>query len=204
MEDKRIIDYIKEIHNIAKSKGWWEKPIKIEDLILLSNCELSEAVEELRKGHSPNHVYYSGIMEPDGIVNNNKPEGFPIEISDILIRVFDYLGYVYETKALSDIGHHNSGLLFYSFDEIIENNFEETFKKVLDIYTLDERYHGDINQKLYYLGKELFKVEKYQDLVKVIVLILNLDYRFTLDLEDAMKIKIEFNRTRPYRHGKRF
>jgi len=200
MKDKRLIDYIKEVHNIAKSKGWWEKPIKIEDLILLSNCELCEAVEELRKDHSPNHVYYSGKMEPDGTVTNNKPEGFPIEISDMMIRVFDYLGYICEIK-----GAYNwNEIYFYSFDEIIENNFEETFKKVLDIYTLDERYHGDINQKLYYLGKELFKVEKYQDLIKVIILILNLDYRFTLDLEGAMKIKIEFNRTRPYRHGKRF
>jgi len=200
MEDKRIIDYIKEIHNIAKSKGWWENPIKIEDLILLSNCELSEAVEELRKGHSTNHVYWSDIIQSDGTVTSNKPEGFPIEISDILIRIFDYLGYICEIK-----GAYNwNGIYFYSFDEILEDNFEETFKKVLDIYTLDERYHGDINQKLYYLGKELFKVEKYQDLIKVIILILNLDYRFTLDLEGAMKIKIEFNRTRPYRHGKRF
>lgn len=47
---------------------------------MLAVGELSEAVEELRNGHAPGEIYYG----PDG-----KPEGFPVEIADCIIRLGD-------------------------------------------------------------------------------------------------------------------
>lgn len=51
----------------------------IEKLILAIG-EISEAVEELRAGHHPQDIYYNP-EKPD------KPEGFPIEIADTIIRL---------------------------------------------------------------------------------------------------------------------
>lgn len=48
--------------------------------LMLAVGELSEAVEELRAGHHPQDIYYNE-SKPD------KPEGFPIEIADTIIRL---------------------------------------------------------------------------------------------------------------------
>lgn len=46
----------------------------------LIGCEVAEAIEELRDGASPYETYYT-----DG----GKPEGFPSELADIIIRALD-------------------------------------------------------------------------------------------------------------------
>ena len=51
--------------------------------IALCHSELSEAIEELRDGHSPTEVYY----------NSTKPEGFGIELADTVIRIMHICGH---------------------------------------------------------------------------------------------------------------
>jgi hypothetical protein len=48
--------------------------------LLLAVGEISEAIEELRHGHDPLYRYY----REDG-----KPEGFPSEVADAVIRLID-------------------------------------------------------------------------------------------------------------------
>jgi len=77
-----------EIHQLAREKGWWDAydlPLTVDDVdiistkLMLTVSELSEALEELRNNHDPNDIYFKG----------EKPEGFPIEIADAVIRLMD-------------------------------------------------------------------------------------------------------------------
>jgi len=78
-----------QIHRTALEKGWWDPPyhnahdpIQISGKLCLIHSEVSEALEEIRM--APNHINNVRFRE-----NDNKPEGFPTELADIVIRVFD-------------------------------------------------------------------------------------------------------------------
>lgn len=79
----RINDLVNESYETAKSKGWHDVPREAGTVLLLVTSELIEAFEELRKGHHHNLIYFG---------DNGKPEGFPIEIADAIIRICDMCG----------------------------------------------------------------------------------------------------------------
>jgi NTP pyrophosphatase (non-canonical NTP hydrolase) len=76
-----IKEVAKEVHEVAKDKGWWDKKRSVGDCIALMHSELSEALEEYRK-HGSVYANYNGS---DG----SKPEGFVVELADCVIRIFD-------------------------------------------------------------------------------------------------------------------
>lgn len=79
----------KEIHKIAKSKGWYKKKPTVGELIALCHSELSEALEEYRKF---GEIYLSVITKDS--LQDNKPCGFSIELADCVIRILDMCEYL--------------------------------------------------------------------------------------------------------------
>jgi NTP pyrophosphatase (non-canonical NTP hydrolase) len=76
-----------EVHATAVEHGWWEGGIQtrsLGDQFANFHCELSEAWEEYRDGHSLTEIRLEESSE-----GNGKPEEFPVELADVLIRVFD-------------------------------------------------------------------------------------------------------------------
>ena len=79
----RIKDIQKEIHKVAKSKGWYKgKKRSIGELIALCHSELSEALEEYREDDS-------NLQDVLVMVDTNKPVGFAVELADVIIRILD-------------------------------------------------------------------------------------------------------------------
>lgn len=66
----------KKVHQIAKTKGWWEHNRNLGELIALMHSELSEALEYMRHGNpASDHIQdFSGVEE---------------EFADVIIRIMD-------------------------------------------------------------------------------------------------------------------
>lgn len=80
-----ISELVKQAHENATDKGWYDEPKTFGELIALCHSELSEALEDYRQGKGIGAVRFSGADE--------KPEGIPIELADVVIRVADMCGY---------------------------------------------------------------------------------------------------------------
>lgn len=71
-----------DIHQDNVDMGWWELPRDIHTFACLFNSELAEATEGIRKN----------------LMDDKLPhyENAPVEMADFIIRLMDYLGYVYK------------------------------------------------------------------------------------------------------------
>jgi hypothetical protein len=100
-----------EIHQIAVDHGFWEASTNIGEKIALIHSELSEALEEYRSGNMDlrraldlnpkidtmeQGEKYGGLrylsegkVVPPREWMIEKPEGFPVELADAVIRILD-------------------------------------------------------------------------------------------------------------------
>jgi NTP pyrophosphatase (non-canonical NTP hydrolase) len=87
---RTIARWQEEIHGLATSKGWWSDPDsgepvdpvrRIPEALCLVHSEVSEALEEYRRGKLDPYLGIGG-----------KPEGFAVEVADAVIRILDLCG----------------------------------------------------------------------------------------------------------------
>ena len=98
---KTINQLSKEIHENAKSKGFFDEPKNIGEMLCLIHSEVSEALEADRKGQYANVPSHDSYMEfwklkttdknalTETAYRNNIKGSFEEELADIMIRVMD-------------------------------------------------------------------------------------------------------------------
>lgn len=79
-------ELVEKSHANSVAKGFYEPPPTFAEQIALCHSELSEALEDYRKGLPPSETRYE-LGGP-----GRKPEGIPSELADVVIRVADMCG----------------------------------------------------------------------------------------------------------------
>ena len=174
----RIQELIDDIHKNAVEHGWWETARSKQEIIALINSEWSEALEESRAGHP---LVWLG--------EHDKPEGIAVELVDGVIRIFDYLGQM----GLPEIDEGDvEGL--YSHARLGSGTIDANLPEV--IAWLHLRTSETITNDLPILTR--------RQLLTAAMIALRWISDRGLDPIEVIRIKHEYNKTRPYKHGKLF
>jgi hypothetical protein len=173
-----------DIHDLAKSKGWWDKPRSELELDALIHSEIAEATEAVRDANIPPPIHQGRmscgrwIMPGMGKWNPSvKPEGEAIELADAAIRALDAMLFLAPGIPL------------------------DVIPPVVIRPTRPIEVHADLHEILV-LGKghpDYLQVTRLMNLVAAIVAYFD---RQGWKFEMIVRIKHDYNKTRPYRHGK--
>jgi hypothetical protein len=168
------------------SKGFDPTEGGVDRYLLLAISEICEAQNELRDGRDIWYIYYQPQHAP-GEVDMNlpaKPCGFPVEIADAIIRLLDIAG-----KFQIEVNLGN--VTAYKFDEAI------------DFYLL--RAAGFITECHFgVLANFLTSTRFSSNLNSAIALLVYLMLNKQVDIFKVIDEKLEFNKSRPPKHGRKF
>lgn len=204
-----LAEVTREIHENAKAHGWWDEEREAAEIYALIHSEWSEALEEYRAGR-PDRWFFCLDEEKVGICPNTacpltpdvpclkrepKPEGICVELIDGVIRIFDYLGMTGGAKEYTD-GTADCCL------EMQDEKGKEMFKEwqELSVPSLINLLHNEVCKIDILCAKE-FGLE-----TECFMGIASIAWRWIkgrgLDPMELLIEKHEYNKTRPYKHGK--
>ena len=168
----------KEAHAIAVAHGWWDEERTFGELIALVHSELSEALEAYRQ-YGDMLPRLRRFHQIDGWStgladeHGGQPVGVPSELADVVIRIVDMAEY-YEGTLTAEGG------------------------------TPEQASVGDwIALAHYWLSQAYGEVPRYRatNLNNCLVVVYRMIEHYGIDLDAAIEAKMEYNRTRSYRHG---
>lgn len=170
-------------YKIACEKGWWDGPPRsLAALTLLMQSENAEALEDFRANKALTEIWYEG--------EKRKPCGIPVELADTIIRICDFAG------------HHGIDLEA-AYEKTLppkdgkRGDFEEALAR--SNYSISMAYGN--HEMLRQAESDLLTSAQNFWLAQACRYIIEFCDASGIDLDAAIQIKTEFNRTRPARHG---
>lgn len=183
---KNLNIYRDQAHKIACEHGFYEYPLSIEHYKCLIVSELMEAVEADRKGKRADIRAFNtrqcvGRGSKDVTVSYEYNFGLCIkdtvedELADACIRIFDLAGY-----------------------KNIDLDFESGKTTIID-------QKGTFTEKIYKTVHVLVGCEQLNRcLTLTLMRIFLLAESMGIDIEKHIQLKMEYNNSRPYKHGKKY
>jgi len=173
-----------EAYTTACAKGWHERPLVTDGVIdhdrvlakiALMHSEIGEAVDAA--GADELEMY----IDP----GTGKPEGFVVEIADLILRICDTC----EALARSPVRHALLGLP--------PRDTSETPRILRDVFKSARRELDRATEVVRVDGWAGFDFR----MGSIITLCEHACARMGLDLDGAVAAKMAYNKTRPHRHG---
>lgn len=179
----------REIHDNAKSKGFWDSERNIGEIFMLIVSELGEALEAHRKNKFANWERFSSdegghAFEPEierwaSRFKRHVKDTVGDELADVVIRTLDFMAYKgYEAVRVS------SGVKFANFGESllwVTSMITDAWKEI------GENPVGEAIQ-LNRVLSQVFAICEYHDIF----------------LEGHISAKMKYNQTREKLHGKAY
>ena len=176
-----LADLQKEAHAIAKDHGWWDEERSFGDLIALVHSELSEALEAYRLHELETWPSQDGEI----------PLGVPFELADVVIRVADMAEW-------------------YGVDLDVVVAMTRDRRKEDHPWAPNEGSFSDWIAECHELLGQAYWWKHEQQLSRVVWVewlgslihnVYQMAAHYGIDLDAAIEAKMEYNRTRSYRHG---
>lgn len=207
-----INELAKAVHENAVAHGWWDDKREAPEIIALIHSEWSEALEEARAGR-PLVWYGCGEAENCNIICNphdeyecrmygrelecefrvKKPEGIAVELIDGCIRILDYFG---EMDANIQEGDGSQSTLECLYSDA---NVEKVPDDVAHLVAYLHQYTSQAMAN----STSLIHVNIF-GLLSALAAALSWVKKQGLDPLTILLEKHEYNKTRPYKHGKKF
>lgn len=202
--------FAREVNQNAVEHGWWEKERGAAEIRALIHSEWSEALEEERAGRplvwhwckdeglgpticemQPNCTCKLDAWETDCPAYDQKPEGGAVELIDGCIRILDYIAH----KEWLD-----TGVSVESCRGIGRRECAQACGKLAENMTMAETVD------LLHLFTALARSEEIE--LYWLKAAMGLAFEWVagkgLNPETIIQQKHRYNKTRPYKHGKRF
>ena len=198
-EDLSVFDFngfAQDVHKVAVEHGWWEGERDEAEIYALIHSEWSEALEEHRAGRPmvwQRCNWHVGICG-EGACNHwedgdcdegemdPKPEGIAVELIDGVLRCMDYLAAKVELPTAARL----------------EDAHKLANSQLKDGVTLPVLVNS-----LHVMTVTACVSETYMLWVAVLAVFAWIEKQ-GIDPEAVIRAKHEYNKTRPYKHGKRY
>lgn len=206
-----ISELAKEVHENAVAHGWWDDELEAPEIIALIHSEWSEALEEARAGRPMAYIIvhdgwqgdpHEAIVERGqdgkymycGKEYSGKPEGAAVELIDGCIRILDYMGKLEADLQEDGRASEVEGLYTDANVAKVPEKLPELVA-ALHIYTA-----GSMMTR----GFRDLSIPDIFPLLEGMAAALSWVKKQGLDPLAILLEKHAYNKTRPYKHGKKF